>query len=220
MQRWVNWTKEGICEVMKLSNIEVSSRPPKVLSNESKSSKACFWVEFLPLLLKGAYIVNVDESWFNWSLKQMCSWLPKKKGGIIVHENHKVKSSLVVEVWVTGGRIGMIQSTVNSKEFLFFVKALERLIQSLFSNENKQVIVMVDNAPTHSSLKAMSVYNTMNSLFLFLPPYSPEVTPIELFFWNVKKKMRRELAHKKIDFASQKEQRQFSMLEQRWRNRY
>ena len=210
-----------IREVMKFSYIKVSSRPPKVLSNESKASKACLWVDFLSLLLKGAYIVNVDESWFNRSLKQMYSWLPRRKGGIIVHENHKGRTSLVVGVWVKDGWIGMIKNdTVNSKEFLVFVKVLGRLVQSLFSNENKQVIVILDNAPTHSSLTAMSVYNSMNSRYLFLPPYSPEVAPVELFFWNVKKKMRKELAHKKLILASQKEQRQFSALEQRRRNRY
>ena len=82
-----------------------------------------------------------------------------------------------------------------------FCKSLEGLFQSLILNENKQVIVMLINAPNHSSLTAMSVYNSINSLFLFLSLYISEVLPVELFFGNVKKKMRRELSHKKIDFC-------------------
>ena len=201
---WKSRIRRYIKGVMKFSYTKGSSRPPKVLSDQNRTSKACFWVDLLSLLMDDAYIVNVDKSWFNRSLKQMYSWLPKGKGGSIVHESWKGRSSLLLGVWAAGGWVGMVKSgTVKSREFLVFAKILERIIRSWISNENRQLVILLDNAPTHSSRSAMNVYGDMSSRFMFLPPYSPEVAPVELYFGAIKRKMRRQLLRIKIDFDKQ-----------------
>ena len=51
-------------------------------------------------------------------------------------------------------------------------------------------VVIMDNASFHKSQKTRKLIEEAGCRLLFLPPYSPDLNPIEVFWANLKKKVR------------------------------
>jgi putative transposase len=60
------------------------------------------------------------------------------------------------------------------------------------ANETRPIVVVVDNATIHRAKLTRAVARDLDIFFVFLPPYSPDLNPIE-FGW---KDLKRELAAK------------------------
>lgn len=56
---------------------------------------------------------------------------------------------------------------------------------------NPGTVVILDNLGTHKSPRAAEALNEAKSWFLFLPPYSPDLNPIEQAFSKLKAHLRR-----------------------------
>jgi transposase len=56
---------------------------------------------------------------------------------------------------------------------------------------NPGTVVILDNLSTHRSPRAAETLKEAKSWFLFLPPYSPDLNPIELAFSKLKAHLRR-----------------------------
>lgn len=52
-------------------------------------------------------------------------------------------------------------------------------------------LVILDNLPSHKSDKAKAILKDRGAWFLFLPPYSPDLNPIEMAFSKLKAHLRR-----------------------------
>lgn len=52
-------------------------------------------------------------------------------------------------------------------------------------------VVILDNLPAHKSAKAERAVRTRGAWLLFLPPYSPDLNPIEQVFSQIKAHLRR-----------------------------
>lgn len=52
-------------------------------------------------------------------------------------------------------------------------------------------VVILDNLPSHKSEKAKAILKERGAWFLFLPPYSPDLNPIEMAFSKLKAHLRR-----------------------------
>ena len=52
-------------------------------------------------------------------------------------------------------------------------------------------VVILDNLPSHKSDKAAALLKARGAWFLFLPPYSPDLNPIEMAFSKLKAHLRR-----------------------------
>jgi transposase len=52
-------------------------------------------------------------------------------------------------------------------------------------------IVILDNLSSHKSEKAKAILKERGAWFLFLPPYSPDLNPIEMAFAKLKAHLRR-----------------------------
>src|SRR5262245_44538014 len=59
-------------------------------------------------------------------------------------------------------------------------------------------VVILDNLPRHTSAKAQAVIKHRGTWFLFLPPSSPDLNPIEMAFAKLKAHLRR-IAARTID---------------------
>ena len=51
-------------------------------------------------------------------------------------------------------------------------------------------VVILDNATFHKSEKTRKLVEDAGCILLFLPPYSPDLNPIEIFWANFKAKIR------------------------------
>ncbi len=61
----------------------------------------------------------------------------------------------------------------------------------LAPNLRKGEVVIVDNLKVHKSPKAAAILREKGAWFLFLPPYSPDLNPIEMAFAKLKAHLRR-----------------------------
>ena len=52
-------------------------------------------------------------------------------------------------------------------------------------------VVILDNLPSHKSAKAEAILKQRGAWFLFLPPYGPDLNPIEMAFAKLKAHLRR-----------------------------
>ena len=52
-------------------------------------------------------------------------------------------------------------------------------------------VVILDNLPSHKSAKAQAILRQRGAWLLFLPPYSPDLNPIEMAFAKLKAHLRR-----------------------------
>lgn len=59
-------------------------------------------------------------------------------------------------------------------------------------------VVILDNLASHKSEKAKAILRARGAWFLFLPPYSPDLNPIEMAFAKLKAHLRR-IAARTID---------------------
>ena len=77
--------------------------------------------------------------------------------------------------------------TMDSSLFEFWFS--NQLLPSL----NKGTVIVMDNASFHSKKRLFSVTQNAGCILLFLPPYSPELNPIEKFWAYLKRFLRKIL---------------------------
>ena len=92
-------------------------------------------------------------------------------------------------------RTNIIAGLVNNKSIAPFVfngscnkKLFENWVEQFLVKELKagQIVVM-DNAAFHKSQKTKELIESVGCRLIFLPPYSPDLNPIEKFWANLKR---------------------------------
>ena len=78
----------------------------------------------------------------------------------------------------------VVDGAINGELFLGWVK--QHLIRSLRPND----VVIMDNLSSHRVKGVVQAIESVNAKVLFLPPYSPDLNPIELAFSKLKQLIR------------------------------
>ena len=84
--------------------------------------------------------------------------------------------------------ISIKDGAFNSVEFIVFLTALSYRHQSLLRGETTLVM---DNAKIHHAVDVINFLEENSICYMLLPPYSPELNPIELLFGTVKAAYRK-----------------------------
>lgn len=79
----------------------------------------------------------------------------------------------------------LIDRPMNRQMFELYVET------QLAPTLQKGDVVILDNLAAHKSAKATAILNKRGAWFLFLPPYSPDLNPIEMAFAKLKAHLRR-----------------------------
>lgn len=79
----------------------------------------------------------------------------------------------------------IIDTPMNRKIFETYVET--QLAPTLQPGD----VVILDNLSSHKSEKAKAILKARGAWFLFLPPYSPDLNPIEMAFAKLKAHLRR-----------------------------
>ncbi len=72
-------------------------------------------------------------------------------------------------------------------------------------------IVVLDNLSSHKGARAKALVEARGATLLFLPPYSPDLNPIELAFSKLKQRMR-SAAHRTADALWSDVQRMLDLI--------
>jgi transposase len=152
--------------------------------------------EFCALItaLSARRLVFIDESFCKTGMRREYGW--SKRG-------ERVTGSRPFRAWKTVSLIGAIRigakpklmthrGTVDGKTFLKFVR--NRLVPWLRRGD----VVFLDNLNIHKMRAVRDAIEAVGATPVYLPTYSPELNPIELW-WNDLKRQLRKLGHNAED---------------------
>ena len=73
------------------------------------------------------------------------------------------------------------EGNVNGAVFLDFICRCLIPVLMPFNGHNPKSIIIMDNASVHKGARVQELINEFGALVRFLPPYSPDLNPIEVF---------------------------------------
>ena len=103
----------------------------------------------------------------------------------------------IEDVYITKG-------SVNGEVFLDFVQKQLIPLLNAFDGCSPRSVVVLDNASIHHTDQVVSAILSTGALVKFLPPYSPDMNPIELVFGEMKQYLQSNhlLFHTSLSFES------------------
>jgi len=135
-------------------------------------------------------LVFIDETSTNTKLTKQTGWAPvgERLVDYVPHGHWKTQTFIaglrchsLTAPWVIDGPI-------NRELFDIYVET------QLAPTLNKGDVVILDNLSSHKSQKAAQILKDIGAWFLFLPPYSPDLNPIEMAFSKLKAHLRKACA--------------------------
>jgi len=133
-------------------------------------------------------LVDVDETKVNNDeMTNKYAWAPVGQPAQRVQLRIDSISYSVVAAYCPLGFINwtIFEDNVGSAEIVHYV---ENNLNGLLSEEQ---LVLLDNAKVHKTDEALAAFEAAsNGAFAFVPPYSPQLKPIELGFASIKKYLR------------------------------
>lgn len=79
----------------------------------------------------------------------------------------------------------VIRAAMDGEAFAAYIR------EGLVPEIEPGTVVICDNLATHKNVKAAAALRAQSCWFLFLPPYSPDLNPIEMAFDKLKAHLRR-----------------------------
>jgi len=136
---------------------------------------------------EGRAIVYLDESGFAQDMPRTHGYAQQGKRCYGVHDWHSkgrinAIGAIVGFVFLT---VGLFQGSINSDVFYAW------LVQCLLPVLPKQAVVVMDNASFHKRSDMVEAIAKSGATLEFLPPYSPDLNPIEKK-WAQAKAIRRK----------------------------
>ena len=80
-----------------------------------------------------------------------------------------------------------VKGTVNGDRFYDFLRGTLIPMMQPFNGTNAHSVMIMDNCSVHHVSEVKDLLQSAGIAFLFLPPYSPDLNPIEEAFSSVKK---------------------------------
>ena len=134
--------------------------------------------------------VNIDVSSWARSIKNNYIWLPRVRSFPIINNFFSSKANVILGTISNREWVAVIHpSTGDSRRFWVFFKVQEKLWSDLWQETSRAPVILVDNATIHWLLLTKSIWEDQRISFIHIPPYCPEVAPVELIFRALKSKL-------------------------------
>ena len=136
-------------------------------------------------------LLFLDETGFNLHLGVTRAWFEVGQTPVLVVPTNKGKNvSALVCISTDGIKNMMIKDgAYNSVDF---VNYLTDLVNQFPEVMRGGATLVMDNARIHHAVTVIRFLEEKGIRYIFLPPYSPELNPIELLFGTVKAQYRRD----------------------------
>jgi transposase len=129
----------------------------------------------------------LDETWLKTNMAKTTGWAPR--GQRLV--DHAPFGHWRTQTFVAALRHDrldapwVIDGTINRITFETYVET------QLAPTLRKGDAIILDNLSSHKSARAAEIMRDIGAWFLFLPPYSPDLNPIEMAFSKLKALIRK-----------------------------
>ena len=136
-------------------------------------------------------LVYIDESGIELTICKDKGWSAK---GLPIHAKRSGKyyeRTNIIAGLVNNKSISpmVFNGSCNTEVFNSWVENF--LIKELIPGQ----FVVMDNASFHKSQKTRELIESVGCKVIFLPPYSPDLNPIEKFWANMKRWIRNRISH-------------------------
>lgn len=144
--------------------------------------------------LDSAKMIFIDETWARTSMTRLRGRAPRGDRLIAkVPHGHWQTTTLAAALDQRGVRCAMtLDGAINRAAFEAFVRQV--LMPTLAAGD----VVVMDNLSSHKGPRVREMIESAGATLLYLPPYSPDLNPIELAFAKLKQLLR-SAAHRTMD---------------------
>ena len=132
-------------------------------------------------------LIFVDETWVKTNMVRMHGWTPSGERLVDKTAHGHWKTSAFVAALCHDRVIapGVFDGAINGELFLAWVE------QVLAPDLRPGHIVVMDNLSSHKRAAVKQAIKAAGAEVRFLPPYSPDLNPIEMLFAKFKARLRR-----------------------------
>jgi transposase len=135
-------------------------------------------------------LVFVDEMGTNTSLHPLYAWSPRgERARCSVPRNRGPNTTLLASITAAG--MGPCLAVEGATTSIVFEAYLEKV---LVPNLRRGQVVVMDNLSAHKGERVRELIESAGCELLYLPPYSPDYSPIEEAFSKVKGLLRKAQA--------------------------
>ena len=131
-------------------------------------------------------LVFLDETWIKTNMAPLRGWGPRGQSlpAKVPHGHWKTLTFIAALRHDRADAPCVIDGPINGELFTAYVEQV--LVPTLSSGD----IVVLDNLGSHKGHRARQAVRAAGAHLLFLPPYSPDLNPIEQLFAKLKHLMR------------------------------
>ena len=129
----------------------------------------------------------IDETWTRTDMTRTRGWCARGER-LVAHvpEGHRMTTTFVAGLRCDGLCAPLaIDAPINGARFLAWV------VHCLVPTLRRGDIVVADNLGSHKSAEARRAIRAAGARLVFLPPYSPDLNPIEMVFSRLKTLFRK-----------------------------
>jgi transposase len=131
-------------------------------------------------------LLFLDETWTKTNMTPLRGRAPRGERLVAkVPHGHWKTTTLLAALGVEGVRCSMLtDGPINAEAFEAFVEQV--LVPQLRPGD----VVVLDNLGSHKRSRTRELIESAGAELVFLPPYSPDLNPIEMVFAKIKHLLR------------------------------
>jgi transposase len=136
------------------------------------------------------HLVFIDETWATTNMTRQRGRCPRGERLVAAVPHGHWKTSTFVGALRTSGFTAplVLDGAMNGEAFRAYIEQI--LAPTLSAND----IVVMDNLGSHKVAGVREAIEARGAILLYLPPYSPDLNPIEKSFAKLKSLIRKEAA--------------------------
>jgi transposase len=133
-----------------------------------------------------ARLIFIDETWAKTNMIRLRGRAPRGQRLIAkVPHGHWKTTTLIAALGIEGVHCStVVDGAVNAEVFEAFIEQV--LVPELKPGD----VVVMDNLSSHKRSRTRELIASRGAELLYLPPYSPDLNPIEMIFSKIKQLLR------------------------------
>ena len=136
---------------------------------------------------QGKTLLNIDETWLGMTDFRRRKWQAPNRTNSVPKMQVQPRISLIMGLDTSGSvYASILQANSNGQVMEIFFRQLATTLDKERKDWRKDTIIMLDNAPYHTSKSTMSLLRTLKIPVLFTGPHSYSAAPCELMFAQFK----------------------------------
>jgi putative transposase len=105
------------------------------------------------------------------------------KKSLMIKNTGNIKANAFAFYSINGNNLIDFKDCSNAENVCEF---LEKIVEE---NKGKIIILILDNSKTHHAIKTVTRAKELGIILVFLPPYSPDLNPVEYVWKTIKREV-------------------------------